>query len=289
MASKVWLRKRVDPGALGREVTAADADLILTGDCDVFKPDGSLLLSLRRGVLSKEAMDAAWPLLYRSKDHVSLNRGIAAGGERQPYVKADGTLSNTHVAEPTHSIVLGYYDRYPRMPYCRQTALVAEHLNEWEDTQPFLREIAEVYAKTAPDRYRAQMAKAAETSKDFVITGTPWTTLTVNHNWQTRLHTDKGDWIGEGKGLGVITAITRGDFSGGTLIYPAYRIGADLRSGDVLFMDSHEAHANTALVGDPETFDRVSLVLYYRSKMAECGTAAEELERAKNRDLLLDA
>ncbi len=286
MTAKIWLRAKAKPGKLGREVTAADYDVLLTGDADVFKPDGSLLLSYRRGVLSDDALEAAWPILIRARSHTSYNRGIAAGGGRAPKRKLDGTASKTHYAKPTRSIVLGYYDRYPRIPYCRQTAIMAAHMDEWAAALPMLGEIAAVYAKTVPARYRAQMAKTQETSQDFVISGTPWTTLTVNHNWQTMLHTDKGDWIGEGKGYGVITALDRGEYKGGLLVYPAFRVAVDLRRGDVLMMDSHEAHANTALEGDPETFDRLSLVLYYRTKMGDCGTAAEELARAKSRGAL---
>jgi hypothetical protein len=276
-----WLRRKYDPGKPGRAVTDADYDLKLSGDCDVYKPDGSRLMSLRCGVLSEEAMEAAWPILYKARTHKTSNRGIAAGGERHNRVRKDGTVSKTTIAEPVPSMILGYYDRYPRIPYCRQTAVMADNVEQWKAALPLLDEVAAAYKEAVPDRYEAQMAKVAQTSPDFVITGTPWTTLTVNHNWQTHLHTDRGDWIGEGRGYGTIFALTRGEFTGGTLVYPAYRVAADLRPGDVLFMDSHEWHANTPLEGVEGTYDRVSVVAYYRSKMGDCGSAAEELERAK--------
>jgi hypothetical protein len=37
------------------------------------------------------------------------------------------------------------------------------------------------------------------------------------------------------------------------------------------------------MVGDKRSVERISCVFYYRERMHDCGTAAEELERAKRR------
>ncbi len=52
-----------------------------------------------------------------------------------------------------------------------------------------------------------------------------------------------------------------------------------------MLFDSHHMHGNTALYGKVGNYTRISLVLYYRQNMIDCGTAAQELERAKNRKL----
>jgi hypothetical protein len=36
----------------------------------------------------------------------------------------------------------------------------------------------------------------------------------------------------------------RGDYTGGETCLPQYGVGVDVRSGDVLFMDVHQHHAN---------------------------------------------
>lgn len=54
-----------------------------------------------------------------------------------------------------------------------------------------------------------------------------------------------------------------------------------MNDGDVLLADVHEWHGNTPLVPTRWPYERISFVFYYRAKMLECGSAAEELERAK--------
>ena len=46
-------------------------------------------------------------------------------------------------------------------------------------------------------------------------------------------------------------------------------------------MDAHEWHGNTELDLKSADAERISLVLYYRTNMLQCGTAEEEIEKAK--------
>lgn len=64
---------------------------------------------------------------------------------------------------------------------------------------------------------------------------------------------------------------------------PRYGIAVDCRSRDIACFDVHEVHGNTDFVGS--RYERISVVCYYREMMYKCGTALEELERAKNRKL----
>ena len=59
-------------------------------DIDIYKPDRSLLLSLRRRELPRDVCDAAYLALLRAAVP-SLNRGMAAGGRKRRR-KRDGTL-----------------------------------------------------------------------------------------------------------------------------------------------------------------------------------------------------
>ncbi len=47
--------------------------------------------------------------------------------------------------------------------------------------------------------------------------------------------------------------------------------------------DVHEWHSNTPIIGIKGNYERISCVFYYRANMIYCGTAEEEVERAKNR------
>ena len=121
---------------------------------------------------------------------------------------------------------------------------------------------------------------ADKTSADFRINGTAFTTVTVNKNWRTRAHYDAGDYK---QGFGVMTCMRAGRYRGGQLIFPGFRVAVDMRTGGVCLADVHELHGNAPIEGVEGKYERVSCILYYRAKMIECGTAAEELDRAKNR------
>lgn len=277
MPAKLLLRSQLAHVELGRVVTDADYDVLITGEVDVFKPDGARLCSVRRNVVSTMAREAARPVLRLLKSAKTENRGAASGGERYRKVKEDGTISNTNRSAPVASSIIGFFDRYARIPFCRQTAFNSNRAAEFDQLRPALSDLSACFAKAVPDRYAAQMQQVVETSRDFVIEGTPWTTVTVNHNWATCTHTDKGDLD---EGFSCLAVLRQGHYKGGALVFPAFRVGVDLNDGDLIMMDAHEVHANTPLVDEGEA-ERISMVLYYRTKMRECGSAAEELVRAK--------
>lgn len=277
------LYRRYPEGRLGRMLTALDYDCLVTGDVDVFKANGDRLLSVRRGAIRAESVEAARPVLRMLKTTRSMNRGMASGEQRGQRVRQSGYVSGTNEATPVASAIIGHFDRNPRFPFCRQSAFNAHHADRFAQLTPFLHDAAACFATTVPDRYAAQMYQMARVPRDFVITGTPWTTLTVNHNWQTAVHHDRGDLKA---GFSCLTVLRAGQYSGCHLVAPAYRIAVDLGSGDLLMFDPHEAHGNTAFENCSEDFERISMVLYMRERMVQCGTPAEELERAKQRGSL---
>jgi hypothetical protein len=239
---------------------------------------------------------------------VKVSRG--GQGNRLQNIKKDGTLSKTNRTisdaqavkniieagakveqelsdgswievepEPRASGVVGYVDRSPRFPYCRLTAFNINHPDKFRAAMPLIRRVGEVFAESCPERYAAQMDVVQNTVDDYVISGTPFTTITVNMNFQTAVHQDAGDLKA---GFGVMSALRAGRFDGCYTCFPQYRIAADMQTGDVLLADVHEWHGNTPL--KPKgAYERLSLVFYYREKMKECGTPTEELERAKRR------
>lgn len=142
MPSKLLLRSRLAHVELGREVTDADYDTLVTGEVDVFKPDGSRLCSVRRAVISAPNREIARRVLRPLRSARSMNRGLAAGGDRERKVRKNGVLSNTSEAEPVASAIIGYFDRYPRIPYCRQTAFNADNTTEFKELLPTLGELA---------------------------------------------------------------------------------------------------------------------------------------------------
>ncbi len=272
-------------------------------DTKVYKPDGSVLFVYLKRVLHKDVCKVAFPSL-REAWAQSQNRGIAAGilpenpelrhgnrvkkaapgfgtATRARPLKLDGTVSNTNYAQQVDSGIIGFMDRNARFPYCRQTAFTMKEVEKWKAALPFIAAVDRVFAKYAPERYKAQRAIVEKTSPDFVIGDTVFTTVTVNFNWQTAVHKDAGDYK---EGFGVLSALCAGKFIGGYYTYPKFKVAADLRTRDVILADVHEWHGNTPLIGNPG-YERISNVFYYRNNMYHCGRGEEELERVKNRKI----
>lgn len=271
---------------------------VIKSDADVYKPDGTLLLKFRKHVIPYNTAARAYPALRKAAG-LSSNRGMAAGfiqqnkaddlnkntpmaqvaPTRYRRVRQDGTLSNTVSAAAVHSGIIGYFDRYPRMPFCRQTAFNIDHFAEFrDDIFPYIKAIDGLYAELVPEAYQRQAAITARTSEDFVIRGTAFTTVTVNKNWQTAVHKDAGDFP---EGFGNLAVIEAGKYEGGYTCFPKYRVAVDVRTSDFLAMDVHEWHGNTPMRGLTKRYERVSVVCYYREDMWKCGTAEQELERAR--------
>lgn len=271
-----------------------DYDKLITGeDADVHKPDGSLLLRYRKDVLPRNVLVPAWSVL-RHVETRSMNRGLAAGksvnyqvdgrdakrasATRFNPVLLDGTMSKTMYANPSESGIIGYFDRSQRQPYCRMTAFNIDHHREFEIALPFIYAISEAFRQHYPERYKAQMDVVGKTEPYYIIRNTVFTTITVNRNFRTACHKDKGDLSA---GFGVMSVLEAGSYSGCYLIFPKYRTAVDMRTGGLCLADVHEWHGNSPLVGREGGYERVSVVCYYRAKMIECGSPMEELERVQ--------
>lgn len=279
----------------GRRLDNTSFDLLLKDDADVYKPNGELLIRFRKKVLSESLLGVAGPAL-RKAAKMSRNRGAAAGYEEDPWGQArdrvkqgklryrpilrDGSVSKTSYAPQAESGVVGYLDRNVRFPYCRLTEFGHDYQEEFAAALPLFREISFLFRDLLPDRWSNQMRKVVDTAKDFVLPDTVFTTVTVNRNFQTAVHRDKGDLK---EGFGVMTVIERGKYRGGYYVAPQFRVAVDVRHGDLLLSDVHEWHCNTAMLPISPDWERLSLVLYYRNKMGLCGDWNAEIERAKRR------
>jgi hypothetical protein len=295
---------QIDPLA-GTEIDDSSFDVLVSGgrvltrtdtsaphaNIAVRKPDdGSLLCLYRHNLLPRGRCQAAYDVLSSGKVKFgSRNRGLAAGpvdgagGVQEHPVKTDGTISRTAYAALTRSAVLGYLDRTPRLRACRATPFNAEHPEAFQRLRPFVEGIDRAFAEAVPGRYAAQRAAIQETHPAFRLWQTVFSSVTVNDTWSTHVHKDNGDYA---QGMGVLSVLDAGHYTGGYLVFPKYRVAIDMRTGSVLLADVHEWHANTNIVGEPGRHRRLSMVFYLRTGMRACGSPAEEVERAKH---LLDA
>jgi len=236
---------------------------LVTEDADVFnEEDGQPLIVFRKQIVGKELAKKAWESL-RVAATLSENRGNAADGS-SGYVR-----NKTRRYKPVHSGIIGYYDRYIRIPYCRQTAFNEKQLDKFKAAYPYIKMINDLFKTTVTERYKNQLEIIQNTHPDFYIHDTVFTTVTVNKNYRTALHVDKGDFKNGFGNLGVLSA---GRYKGAFTCMPRFAIGVDVRSRDIACFDVHEVHGNTEFVGS--RFERISVVCYYRENMYKCGSAS---------------
>ena len=193
------------------------------------------------------------------------------------YPLVDGKISKSPKAKAVASSIIGYSDRYPRIPYCRRTMFTQRNWLHYNNCLPYIREVNNFFKDYLPKRYNIQKKMCEKTSQDFVIKDTAFSTVTVNKNFRTASHYDAGDLK---EGFGNLGVLSLGEYEGSITVIPKYGIGLDLKDGDLALFDVHELHGNTELK-KKGWYERISVVCYYREKMIYCGNAEYELNRAK--------
>jgi hypothetical protein len=285
---------RVADSVLERDVVSRTLDerdysVVLNpggGAVMVYMPDGRPLACYLPGVLS-DVMDevGAYGILHPLHSYMTNNRGMASGTKRIERGAGGGTRSD---AMSVASAILGTFEPSGVYRYCRTTEWTGNHLPEWESIAPLFRVIARHFEERVTERYNVQMEHVRKTEEGWVVPGTPFSTITVNNSYPTGVHKDDGDLV---DGFSTIACIRRGEYEGGVLVFPQYRVGVDLQDGDLLLMDAHQWHGNTRMMcacGERIVnrfcsfcgAERISIVSYYRTRMAECGTPEAEFERA---------
>lgn len=264
----------------------ADYDALLTGPTRITKLDGRPLAVFLPGALL-EAVNApgVYEVLHSLRTRRTTNRGPASGTRK---FTPDRERSPRSYALNVSSVIIGAADPMGLQKYCRLTSWTGTNLPKWQLLNPLLRGIAGHLAEQVPERYAAQNDQARVTDPAWTVPGTPFTTVTVNNSYPTGVHTDKGDLDA---GFSTIACLRRGAYTGGRLVFPQFRLAVDMHHGDLILMDAHEYHGNTIMscacgtrmhgpckVCDAE---RISVVAYYRTRLADCGTVEQERRKAE--------
>lgn len=186
-------------------------------------------------------------------------------------------ISVTNYAKSVFSGVAGWYDRYPRIPFGRATSYTRDQPEKFAMAYPFLQSLDRGYRELAPELWANQKAAADKLDSRYLVPETVFTTITVNKSFRTASHRDAGDFD---KGLSNLLVVGTGDFTGGYLVLPEYRIAINVRPGDMLLINNHEViHGNTPIVLENDKAERISLVCYFREKMLELGSFEYETAR----------
>lgn len=254
-------------------------DLVIDHDADGYDKNGKMLFKFRKGAVPLEITKLGYDAF---KDAIiwTEGRGTASGGAfKRP--RADGSLSQTNVGQAVEAAVVGYMDRGDsgRNRYCRKTAFAKDYFDKFSSGIPFVEYIDKLYSQLCPEHYKKQIAIARGTNRNYRIADTSFTTITVNKNFQTAVHQDAGDFV---EGFGNLCVYREGYYEGAYLVLPEYRVAVDLQNTDMLFMDVHKWHGNTAFKNMSEGYLRIAFVMYYRNNMIQCKSPSEELKYVKN-------
>ena len=155
-------------------------------------------------------------------------------------------------------------------PLCRTTQFTKDEVEKWENTIPLIKEANKQFKLLVPDRHKIQLQRAQLTPK-YQIKDTAYSTITINYDWQTACHKDRGD-LETGFGNLIVLEKSKSipgsckDYEGSYLGFPGFGIAVDVRQGDFLAMDVHSWHCNTPIVGG----GRLSVVCYLRKNMINC-------------------
>lgn len=244
-------------------------DYIINNEIDCYFEDRGeikILFKLRKNVIPKKMHKTIRGIFEKHAKTRNNQRAMAAGGE--VIKKNNVKKSDTSV----RSNIVGYYDR-PRMIdkkffntniVCRRTSFTKNNEESWKKSLGFFKIISDYYKKLAPEHYKIQ--KKIIKNSPYKIGNTPFTTSTINYNWRTACHKDKGDYS---DGLGNLVVLGE-NFKGSYIGFPQFKVAVNVEPGDIIIMNVHEWHCNTELYLFDKTSVRLSFVCYLRENMTLC-------------------
>jgi hypothetical protein len=246
--------------------------LLITEDTDAYTADGDLLFKFRKCRIDPDGCKT----LFDNLKGAGIKAGRRPEASGMPVVykhvrsKTSGKMLHLFTGTVPSGIV-GFYDnssffggknRTHDGKMCRQTAYTAKHMHRFQACVPIFSTIDLIYQELVPDCYDRQLQAIERLDPEFRISDTVFTTVTVNKNFRTALHKDKGDYR---DGFGVLVILDDGKgYEGCYTMFPRYGVAVDCRNGDFIAMNVHEWHCNSEMSGEGV---RVSLVLCLREKM----------------------
>ena len=235
---------------------------IVNETCKIYDENNTLIGYFLKGIITDTKLIEAGRNL-KTYAQITTRRTQSAGTEKTMHTKNGATFK---VANPVYSSIVGYMEN-TSFHGCRQTALYKKHENLFDnETIKLIQFISNKFKEYCPNEYKKQISFVKKVNKNMVLKGTCYTTLTINKDFRTRTHTDKGDYNGGLGNLAVFNYEENGKlqtYKGGEFLLPDYNIGIKMEEGDLLFVDVHKTHCNNPIKGK----GRMSLVCYARENL----------------------
>jgi len=277
-------------------------DKIINEECIGLKENGDILFVFVKNSIKKENRHKYINAIKSNAKSKTKNRGTASGVadvSRFPkdavalckkdgspitnprlvsvqYKRADGSICARCQSNSVRCGCAGYFDKVGGLP-CRMVGWSTKNPEKHLLCEELCEEIAETHRLKEPKSYNFQLSK---THKDYRMGDTPYSTLTLNYDFRTACHIDRGDLNNSLSTLTILEEIPD-NYKGCYLGLPEYKIAINVKDGDTLIFDAHEYHANTEmevlsdklpiddLTGKPHG-GRISVVAYLRNRINEC-------------------
>ncbi len=272
----------------GKLVSDEDYDSVVNGDTDVYDADnGQLLFKFRKRVIPEASRKLAHsvydtidtkmpPSMSRNKaaGPVSLERWQAYRDDIDCLIPVTATtakikLKNGHIlarifSNPVRSYIAGYnYWRWKGTGLL--TGFSKKYPNEWQRSVPFFADVYKCLKREMPEVHKIHEQRCNQHRK-FTIANTNLTTVAINVNYESSYHLDVGDLD---NGFSTLTVLEVGQYDGGNLVFPRYRIAVNVREGDVILNQSHKIyHGNSPIHCKTPGAKRISFVTYLKKLLA---------------------
>jgi len=240
----------------------------LTEDTKLITKDGTVCALLLCNVIPIPLHKLAYEL-WRTVHELPDNRATAVGTASLFRRNSDGTLGTRRgVIEDVKKILrdrntayglIGYVDATPDRS-CHRTPLTKDHPEMLVGNERLIKLVDELYKFYLEPFYAKQLAEIEKVPL-WRLWQTVFSTIYLARNFRTAYHFDRGNL------KGVMTALMpMGNFSGGELVFPRWRLSIGFKPGDLLFFNSAEIlHGNLPFEGE-----RLSAAFYCESRIANC-------------------
>jgi hypothetical protein len=269
-----------------------DFDFLVLDDTDCYDDDtGHLLFKFRKRAIyphnialaksifsdidekmkdSKTRGSAAGKFVDKSKfADKKIERIEASQSKGKGFIVKNGKRLRNPVSNPVKSYKSGmYFDRFKQQNL--DWGFSKLFPDEWKRSMPFFSNIAEKFESILPGIFKKMKMRRITTAPEAQISpSVPLSTVSINVNFATAYHQDRGDFK---SGFSTLTVVKLGEIEGGHLVFPEYKIAIKVDEGDLLLNQSHRLwHGNTPIVQGPNGGKRISFVTYLKHALERAG------------------
>lgn len=195
------------------------------------------------------------------------------------YKKADGSVVKRCQSNLSRCGVAGSFDKVGKLE-CRSVGWTQKNPKKQAILNELCEEVDALHRENEPISYKYHKIRANQVDNKYLLGDTIYSTMTINYDFRTASHRDKGDLE---RGLSTLTIFedNGSDYEGFYLGLPEYKICFDVRDGDTIIFDAHELHANTEYKVNSQRLPiddmtgnnfagRIAVVIYLRERLDRC-------------------